>query len=643
MIRISSLFILIACPVVAQDPAVAPADKAALVRSVVHDEGGMSMAAKGFVQALDASDGTAYSKLVYTLGEVPEELLQQTRVDAGNPSDGELDRLYKEELVRRGEDFERFAKQLRSGWPVLPAKGLSFKSVRSIRMMGKSLPEDPYSWNQEQADLGQRIDELSEDSKDVLIVKMDAEYPGCDPVSFEFDLHVTKVATRWVIDDYEHDLRILPGASTMAFVEKAASAMVLGNQADLESLLATESDVKWLLGNRAPDNEDGEWTTAELVPVKETLLERYYLTRESLELLGMERASSIVKVDVELVRPLSPGATEQLSVNVKADYGDAGQRGIWFQIEVMRVGSGCKLPANGVMECALIPAKRNASDPRYKAAKKAGKAMILSGGKDRSGKILEQSKVFLEGCDLLRKRDRVKGLRALAGAHMATNGEVGVDGFITAARLYDRANKAQLEVGTLAWPQVRRLQDPQVIGPSLHRIMSACLQAAGEGDDPIFVADCYEAAAMAGSWYYAGGPSEGWTSTAEAARLAAVHFMGAGEVNRAFGLLRRFCPVEGEEGMPSASKLSEMTGLPMLMLQDGYQGMGVLLFNQAAGMWQELRESERPRPALEIRIRQRTNMAKQALGVANQAAAEGSPYDGFIGSCDQLLEALRAR
>ncbi|MCP4965320.1 MAG: hypothetical protein GY926_08785 [bacterium] len=643
MIRISALFVLVVCPVLAQEPAVDPADKAALVRSIVHDESGMVMVAEGFVKALDASDGTAYAKLVYTLDEVPEELLQQTRVDAGMPSDEELDRLYREELVRRGADFEQVVKRFRSGWPVLPAKGLSFQSVRSIRMLAESLPEDPYSWNQEQADLGQRVEGLSEKEKDVLIVKMDAKYPGCEPVSFEFDLHVTKVATRWVIDDYEEDLRILAGASTMAFVEKAASAMVLGKQSDLESMLATESDVKWLLGNRAPDNGGDEWTLAELVPNKGTWLERYHLARESLELLGMERASSIVKVDVEVLSPLSPGATEQVSVNVKADYGEAGQRDLWFQIEVMRVNSGCRIPAGGALECRLLPASRVASDPRYKAAKKAGKAMTRPGRKDRSAEIIGQSEVFLGGCDLLRKRDRVKGLLALAGAHMATNGDAGVDGLITAARLYDRANKAQLEVGALAWPQVRRLQDSQVTGPNLHRIISACLQAAGEDDDPAFVADCHEATAIAGSWYYSGGPSEGWTSVAEAARLAAVHFMGTGEVERAFDLLRRFCPVEGEDGMPSASKLSEMTGLPMLMLQDGYQGMGVLLFNQSVGMWKELRDSDHPRPALEIRIRQRLNMAKQALGVANQAAVEGSPYDGFIGSCDQLLEALRTR
>ncbi len=59
--------------------------------------------------------------------------------------------------------------------------------------------------------------------------------------------------------------------------------------------------------------------------------------------------------------------------------------------------------------------------------------------------------------------------------------------------------------------------------------------------------------------------------------------------------------------------------------------------------WQELGDATRPRPALKIRIQQRANMAKIAFRVANQAAGEALPYDDFIASRDQLLDALRAR
>ncbi len=643
MIRISALLAILACPMIAQEPATTPAEKEALARSILHDEGGMVMAAEGFVRALESADGEAFIKLMYSFDELPDDAFYYDFDDSEMPPEAELQRLYQEELKHQASEFEGFAKGMRTSWPVLPAKGLTYKSVQSIRMLAELLPKDPYSWNMAQADLDQRVKDLAIDSSDVLIVTMEVEYPDCEPVLFQTDLKVNKTANRWVISKYDGEFECVSNDATTAFVEKAAKAMILGEYGELQPLLAIEKDVLWVREHRTSKVALSDWTTADVVADGEAWKDRYHLARESLELLGMERATGIVSTEVEVLRASADGATESLSVNAVADYGDAGQLAFWFQIDVMRVPGGYRIPANGSLRCRLYPAKKKTSDPRYKAAKKAGKLMSRPGRKDRSSEIIEKSEVFLQGCELLGTRSRTRGLLALANAHVTANGEAGVQGLIQAATFYDRAHKAHFEVGAdSAWPQVRSVQDAERAGPNLHRIISKCLEAADPSAGPAFVADCYEAAALAGSWYYPGGPSEIWTSMARTARRAGVHFLGTGEVDRAFNLFRRYFPVM-EEGMPSASKLETLTGIPPLILQDGYQGMGVLLFNQAVGMWQELGDATRPRPALKIRIRQRTNMAKVAFRVANQSAGEASPYDDFIASCDQLLDALRTR
>ena len=641
MIRTSVLLALLICPAVAQELGTSPAEKEALVRSILHDKGGMVMAAQGFVRALESGDGEAFVKLTHSFDELPEEAFADDFGDADMPPRAELQRLYQEELNRQALEFENFAMEVRTSWPVLPAKGITYKSVQSIRMLAELLPEDPYSWNLDQAGLDQRVKGLHADSDDVLIVSMEATYPGCEPVLFEFDLQVVKVPTRWAIVGFDDGMRCVSDRATEQFVAKAAKALIQGELGQLQPLLADEKNVQWLRGHRSSKGNLDDWTTADAVPDGAAWVERYHLAREALEQQAMDRATAIVSTDVEVLRSSTDGATETLSVNAVADYGDAGQLKFWFQMDVMRVPGGYRIPAHGALQCGLYPAKKKSADPLYKAAQKAGKIMSRPGRKDRSAEIIEQSDAFLSGCELLGKRSRTRGLLALANAQVTANGEGSVLGLIQAATLYDRAHKAHFEVGEAsAWPQIRSVQDAERAGPNMYRIISECLEAADPTAEPAFVADCYEAAALAGSWYYPGGPSDIWTSMAETARRAAVHFLGAGEADRAFNLFRRYFPVEGEEGMPSASKLATLTGLPPLVLQDGYQGMGVLLYNQAVAMWPELRDSTRARPALRIRIRQRTNMAKQAFRVANQAAEGGSPYDNFIASCDQLLGAL---